>query len=142
MSRTSSISEFKTAKDLKFLWEGPFHKTQIEVCIPDLSQNKFNVGGDWGPMYTIDIDAASPLKIKYLDIKTNELDQYALEQRSISLNSPLLAQERELYPFYFKFSDEHKGLDFQLYLDADSKLSKVEVLRSSDAVKLFDQSLA
>ncbi len=142
MSHTQTISQFKAAKDLKFLWEGPFHKTEIEVKIPDLSHNKFNVGGDWGPMYTIDLEAESPLKIKYLDTKTNEVDQYALEQRNIKLNSPMLASEREQFPFYFKFSDERKGLDFQLYLDIDSKVSKVEVLRSCDAVKLFDKSLA
>ena len=142
MSNLNNFSKFSTAKNFKFICEGPLNKTEIELHIPDFSQNEYNVSGDWGPNYEISLNAQAPLQVRYKDLNSQHEEAYSLEQRIFRMNSPMLHKVRSEFPFVIELSDERKGLNYQLYLNNETELGKVEVLRSNDSVALFNEVIA
>lgn len=118
-------------KNFKFTWNDPMHTTEVEISVPNVSALKHSVWADWGPMYTFELTEFESVRIKYND------SVFDSTQKKLRIESPMLAAERECYPFFLIVEDSVKNLNFHLYLDTDYDLGKVEVIRGKDRVKLF-----
>ncbi len=123
-----------SSKTYSFEWSDPVHKTKVEAEIPDLEKLGYSAWADWGPMYAFQVKPNNPLKMSYNG------DEYELRQQQLRIESPMLASERERYPFYLLIEDDHKGLDLYLYLNSSHDLGKVRVVRREDGIKLFEKA--
>ena len=141
MAKSIVVSDFMNSKNLKFVWDAPLHKTEVQIMIPEFHENKFEITGDWGPMYHISVNPENPLQVGYKDLKSGIEDNYTLEQRSFKMESPMVYKVRKDFPFMIQIKDEGKGFDFHLYMNTSADLGKIEVFRSSDSVKLFDSTI-
>lgn len=119
-------------QSFKFKWDDPMHSTVVEVSIPDLSKLEHSVWGDWGPMYTFQLNEFEGISIKYNE---NLFDSI---QKQLRVDSPMLAAEREVYPYFLIVEDSKRHLNFHIYINTDYELGKVQVIRSSDYIKLFE----
>lgn len=124
----SKISESKFC----FKWNDPLRKTNVEIRLPNLQSLKKSVWGDWGPMYTFELKSDRPITISY-DNRSKKLDQ-----KSLLIESPMIADEREQFPFYILVEDNDYGFHHYLYLDRKFDLGKVVIKRVADRIKLFE----
>lgn len=120
-------------KKFQFTWKDSVHETDIAIDMPDLLQTKSDIWGDWGPMYTFHLNPESLVSIKY------NQDQYSLEQKTLSIETPMLAAERKQFPFSVKINDNFKGLRFEIFLNNSYETGKINVVRISDNVLLTSQ---
>ena len=119
-------------KNYKFKWKDPMHSTLVEVKLPDLTQLEYSLWGDWGPMYTFRLLENEKLLLKYNG------ETAKVTQDKLNVDSPAYATDRDQYPFYFSIEDQAKKLKFNLYINKNYDLGKVEVIRTKDKVKLFE----
>lgn len=131
------IEKYTAGQEVSFIWEAPLHNTAITIKIPGFSSSEYSMWGDWGPMYTIKVDPKKPIAVSYKDLKNDNDEKYFLEETSFELNSPMLANEREKLPFFFKIQDRSKGFIYQLFVNKKSEVVRAEILRSEDNTKLF-----
>ncbi len=116
----------------RFVWDDPMHSTEVEIFVPDLTKLRYSVSGDWGPHYTFKLNEFESIAIKY---NGNSFDS---TQKWLYINSPMMADEREAYPFLLKIEDSAKHLVFHLYINSDHEFGKVDVIRSQDGTKLYE----
>jgi len=135
------LGNLTNVKSIKFIWNSSLHSTEITINIPDFSNSKYQVSGDWGPMYKIDIEPTHPINISYFDIISKNTDHYNLDEKSFELNSPMLAEERDVFPFYFKVLDKNKNLSFHLFTNKKSEVERIDIFRTDDNVKLYSSSV-
>ena len=110
-------------RSLSFYWQDPLHETKVDIQLPNIEELPFEFGGDWGPMYTFKLKNSDPIRITY-----NEKESYATGQSELPIESPALAKERNVYPFYVSVSDSQKGLNYKLYVDQKCQLKKIEFI--------------
>lgn len=79
----------------RFKWKDPMHSTLVEVKLPDLTQLKYSLWGDWGPMYTFSLIENEKLILKYNG------EPVQVSQDKLNVDSPAYATDRDLYPFFF-----------------------------------------
>jgi hypothetical protein len=116
----------------QFSLQDPFHSTDVLVQLPDLTKVRYTVWGDWGPMYTFHLDPNDQVLISY-NSQSRRLDQNIL-----LVESPVVAKEREQYPFYVLVEDKKLQLKIFLYLNPNLKLGKVVVQRMTDRAVLYE----
>lgn len=121
-------------KTFKFSMSDLVNSTDVEVTTPNLENLKFTVWGDWGPMYTFDLTSEEQVEIKYNG------DSFFSSQKKLSVDSPMLAKERDEFPFVITVEDDIKELKFKLYIDKKNEFSKVEVSEIVSGTKLYRMS--
>ncbi len=114
-------------KTVKFCLNSLFDKTEVEIKIPDLSQNRYSVWGDWGPMYTLQLNPKSPIRITF-HLKDRS-EEYGLDCKTVQLNSPMLVDERKEFPLCFEIEDSAKDLKYHVFLDSSGTPKKVRVFQ-------------
>ena len=119
-----------------FELDGPKKSIQVEVNLPDFKKLKSSVWGDWGPMYTFELSDEQAVGVKY-----NDTHAFNIETQ-LCINSPIFAIERREHPFYIIIEDEEKKLKFNLYIDNDYQLGKVEAVSDKEKVKIFENQKA
>ena len=92
---------------------------EVKISTPDLRDNEASVWGDWGPMYTCELDGHQAVVIEYRCAATGRRAKHVIRPQVIKLNSPMLATERERCPFELEFVDTVRGLHFMARLDTD-----------------------
>ena len=102
-----------------------FEKTKIEIVLPDLRNLKFEKWGDWGEMYEFELKATDPINVTYNG------KSKTLEQSHLRVESPIVADERNKFPFYFVIEDSENEISFFLYLDSSYNLKKVRTEKES-----------
>ncbi len=115
-----------------YKWDETLHSTNVEIQLPNLQKLKNSVWGDWGPMYTFELIDEEPITISY-----NGKDR-KLDQKLLLIESPMIADEREKYPYYILVEDGEFGFNHYLYLDRKFELTKVVIKRLPDHVTLFE----
>lgn len=118
-------------RKIQFEWEGPFEKKKVQVFLPKMESLKYDMWGDWGPMYEFKLNPQELIKISY------NLEYYSLEQRSLTIESPMEASVRKKFPFYLVVNDPKRGRAFKLFLDKSYELAKIEVSELQCADKVF-----
>ena len=131
------VEKYANEKKVKFVWDSPLKSMEISITIPGFFDCEYNVWGDWGSMYTIKVDPKKPINISYLDLKSNKKEEHILKDSSFEFNSPILAEEREKLPFFYKIKDLEMGFIFELYVNKDAEVVKAEVFKCEDRKKLF-----
>ena len=106
-------------KNYQFEWIDPMHNTRVEVDVPDLTKLKYSLWGDWGPMYTFQINEHDSLKIRYNGENVDST------QKTLRVDSPLLFSERIHHPYVLKVEDDIRHLAFHLYLDPDLNVGNI-----------------
>lgn len=121
-------------KKFSFKWHDSINSNNIEIEMPDLTLLQTTMWGDWGPMYTFQLSQIDPIKLKYND------QRFESSQKELKISSPMPKEERDQYPFYITIEDSKSELHFHLYLDGDLELNRVKIMRTSDNVKLYENS--
>jgi hypothetical protein len=127
----NNILEKLSKKEYQFKWQDNFHQTDVKITLPNLLNKKFTLYGDWGPMFSIEIEPTDQLAVSYNG------ETYNLEQKLLKIETPILAEERENYPLYLVVNDDIKGMCFKISIKKDLTFGKVEVKRIEDDVKLY-----
>jgi hypothetical protein len=117
-------------KKFKFKWESPVNNTMVEVTLPNLSKLKYTVWGDWGPVYNFKLTPTEVIKIKY-DKKV-----VRSKQKTLTIESPILSEERQKYPFYFIVEDSRSKFNYHIFLDRYYRLKKVRIISIRDKVNI------
>lgn len=115
-----------------YRWEEVLHKTDVCIQLPNLKVLESSVWGDWGLMYNFRLKPDQPILITY-----NEQSR-ALKQSSLQIESPMLADEREKFPYYILIEDKEYGFNHYLYLDRNFKLAKVTIKRIEDRIQIYE----
>jgi hypothetical protein len=127
----NNILENLSGKEYQFKWQDNFHQTDVKIKLPNLLNKKFSMYGDWGPMFSIEIEPTDQLAVSYNG------ESYNLEQKVLKIESPMVAEERKIYPLFIVVTDDIKGMCFRVFLKKDLSFGKVEVKRIEDDVKLY-----
>ncbi len=117
----------------KFSWGKPMNETQVEVSIPNLRELKYSVWGDWGSMYSFDLTEEEPIRIKYNN------DEVEIIKSKLRIESPMFTRERKVFPYFLVIEDQNRGLKFNLYINDEYSLGKIEVIETKNMVKLFEK---
>ncbi len=123
-----------SGSQFSYKWEDALHKTDVEIRLPNLRKLKSSVWGDWGPMYSFQLEPEDPISISYNG------KERRLEQKTLPVESPTLAAEREQFPFYILIEDNEYGFNHLLFLDKTFKLKKVVVKRMRGREILYENS--
>lgn len=113
-----------------------FGPTEFEVAVrtPDLCSCATSMWGDWGPMYTCQLEPEQCIEIRYRRVHDGRAARYTLNPPTMALNSTMLAAEREKCPFYLEFVDVARSLKFQVYLNREGEFDHLEVERVHPAL--------
>lgn len=131
-----NIQELFSNQTYAFKWKTPLEEAQVSVKIPDIRKSDYQVWGDWGPMYTFQLDEKNLVEISYND------QSYTLDTKQLKVESPTLFNERKELPFYISIKDSKKGLKFNLFLDRENSLKKVDVYKEADTYKTQKQGVS
>lgn len=123
-------------------WLNHFHKTNITISIPSLVELECSSGGDWGPMYNFKLNPKELVKVSYLNTETNVKESYSIEEKTLVVESPMLATVREITPLVYRIFDREKGLEFRLYIKSDFSLNEYQIIRIDDRAELFSLKIA
>jgi|GEM_PF-4423776 len=114
-------------KDLQVTIETPFlGQIKAIVKLPNLSDQKPIVTGDWGPTYTFNVSPLSPIKIVY-HMGAKELKTTILEKKKIQITSPMDVEVRKKFPFQYSFEDEQNNISFNFYLSNSFEFLTAEI---------------
>ena len=94
--------------------------------MPNLSDQKPIVTGDWGPTYTFNVSPLSPIKIVY-HMGAKELKTTILEKKKIQITSPMDVEVRKKFPFQYSFEDEQNNISFNFYLSNSFEFLTAEI---------------
>lgn len=100
---------------------------ELEVSTPDLRANPVSVWGDWGPMYTCELDPSQTVTIRYRCPVSGRSAAYEFSPPKIEINSPMLATQRKRWPYVIELVDAARGLRLFAYFDAEARFDHVEV---------------
>lgn len=112
----------------------------IEIETPDLSGLEPSVWGDWGPMYTFELEENSTIRITYRCHALGIENEHEIPVSTMQLDSPMLYPVRKKHPLFLYFRDPLRGLDFEGYLDTAGEPAHLEMKQSSlgkDVAKLL-----
>lgn len=114
---------------VKDLFE-PFH---VKVKLPKSFHSLDLLGGDWGPAYRIHLKPTDQIKVSYhAKHQTDEID-VPNEIREIYLNSPMLSQDRDKTPLYFRLHLEHLGIVLHFNMKSDLSICNAYLQKYYDA---------
>lgn len=99
----------------------------IEVDTPNLSDARFSVWGDWGPMFTFRLTRGQSFDITYRCTKTGRTRNVRVFAPTVELNSPMRASQREASPFVLEFLDVARALRFRAFLDQEGQVARLVV---------------
>lgn len=128
-------------KSFEFNWNNHFHNTKISFEIPELNKDKCQVGGDWGPNYKFELNPHNPIVIKYFNNETKNEEQIKLESRFLEVNSPMLAEVRNHYPLYYVIEHKDRGVRYEMYIDQEANLQRVDIINLGDNSCLYTSEL-
>jgi hypothetical protein len=114
-------------RKLEFKYRSNFQDNVIEITIPNLEGMPYSQWGDWGPMYSYNLNADYTIKINVKNQDKQDLDSYEVYLPCLTINSPIQAKEREQYPLYMHIPIKERDTDVDLYFDHQGVLSKVKV---------------
>lgn len=115
----------------EFFWKDVLKTLKVKVILPNLKDLKKTVWGDFGPMYSFDLDPKSPIQISY------DGDEKTLDQKTLRIESPILVEDRNTHPYYVLVEDQEYGFQIYLYLNKGFYCDRVLVKRLSDQVILY-----
>ncbi len=118
---------FLTPKHFESSIEIAGHSYRIELETPDLSDCPRSVWGDWGPMYTMELDEPDCVHFGYRCEALSIAGRHPIASPTIRLNSPVLWARRQRTPFYIGLEDSASGLCFAGYLDRQGRPAELEV---------------
>jgi hypothetical protein len=116
---------------ISFEDSGPLGDTKITIETPSLTDAPAKVYGDWGPNCVFNIDPKDPLKVYYTQNDHKELS--VIELNTIEFKSPMLGEQRSIFPFYLEFSDTKTNYKFKVYYDHNGQARQVEFDRKKPA---------
>jgi len=101
---------------------------EIELATPDVSRCARSVWGDWGPMYTFTLGAATGgVRVTYRCDALAVDSTHTLDVSTLHLNSPVLWARRRVHPFYLELEDAARALRFAGYLGPKGEPAVLEV---------------
>lgn len=121
-------------QEYKFQLAGVDKTATVAIQIPSLNSLEFSTWGDWGLMYAFRLKESEPVKISY------NKDWRSLDIKTLQIESPIRAFEREAYPFYILVEDSETDFAIYLYLNRQFEMGKVVVKRLSDQSHLYETS--
>lgn len=135
------VKNFINGKNVVINWTAPLYQVEVTIIIPKLAENKYQVFGDWGLNYNVDINPEQPIKLTYKNMKTGDSEEICLDQNKIKISSPILNEIRKDYPYFYTVIDDKKDFRFELYADNTGDIKKVDIFRLEDEVMLYTQSI-
>lgn len=121
-------------KNYSFQWNHLMKPIKVDITIPNLSGLKHSVWGDWGAMYSFELDNNQSIALSYDETPAN------ITQKKLQINSPMLASVRDNYPYYLVVEDEAKNIKMNLFIDQNYDLGRVEVT-NPDNQMVFVESM-
>ena len=121
------LSAFLSSKQIRSTFELEGRTFEIELETPDLSGCESSVWGDWGPMYTFDLESNDEVRVTYRCAAVGSESEYELRLATIELNSPMSFATRQKRPFFLRLADRARGLAFSAYLDPVGCPAELEV---------------
>ncbi len=106
-----------------------FKPLAVELNIPDLRDNYYRAGGDWGLEVSVGFLPDQFITIRYRDEEGNVLQESRFNPEVLHIESPLLHDERQKTPWCYLIDDVQQCLSFRIYVDAAGRLHHVETKR-------------
>lgn len=103
----------------------------MEVTLPKLEGLPYSVGGDWGPNFLFKLKASDPVRIRY------DTRSYILEASTLMVESPMLFEIRDQWPFCLLIWDPVQDARFGIYVDRNGALGRVEINHAGNASRSF-----
>lgn len=122
-------------KVVRFSWQE--QQRDFEIQIPPLGENQCQMWGDWGPMYTIEMQPDKLVQVKHSSKNLACQESYSLENKIISVQSPTKALKRDQQPLFYVIEDIRAGLVYHIFMDKMGQPNEVKVLRGYDMETLF-----
>ena len=107
---------------------------EVQVRTPDLSACSASMWGDWGPMYTCELEPEQRVEITYRRVHDGRAARYVFSPPTMGVNSPMRTVERERCPFYIEFLDAFRSLEFQVHLSREGTFDHLVVERAHPAL--------
>lgn len=125
-------------RSFKVMWKKAGDQTEeVTVEIPDLSDSKLSVWGDWGPMCKLNLVEGLSVNLVY------KKKARCLKQSCIEFLSPLCAKKRSRTPLYCSIKDPDSNHTLNLYFDSFAKLAEAEISKfgNSAECQIFEERL-
>ncbi len=144
MESTELIERVLAPQDISSVITDPWGvESRFRIQLPELRSAPRQVWGDWGPMYTVTVPEDRAITL-CISTRTGETLRETVAARQIQIESPMLADERELTPLVMKLPLNRSGLSLHLFYDAEGlpKRAEIERLAVEADKPLFDVKIA
>ena len=119
------FNEVRRSQEIRFTCSTLADDMEVTLKLPDLSEFRYSVWGDWGPMYTVHVGSQAELQFTYRYLGGGPTSTRMVKPEVIEFNSPMLADERNQYPLYLGLADQAKGIKFHFYFNPNGKVGRV-----------------
>jgi len=105
----------RSEKRIPCLWQGPFGLEKMTVVLPELTERKYSMGGDWGTEVRFQLEPKDNIEVIYHH--ANEELTSNIEMRELIFKSPMHADLRDKYPLVLALDDKNSKFKLELYFN-------------------------
>ena len=142
LDRNPLFNKVRRAQEIRFTYPTLADDMEVTLKVPDLSDFKYSVGGDWGPMYSVHVSKEAAIQFTYRYLGGGPASTRSLKPDVIGFNSPMLADERDQYPLYLELDDQDKGIKFHFYFDPNGQVACAKGCRLPSGQHLFESNVS